>query len=73
MATQVLLPRSYVCPISGDIMNDPWSDPEGNTYEKAMITQWLGSNSVSPVTRTHLVQSMLRPNCSNSTNSRIPI
>ena len=35
------VPKAYICPISGDIMKDPVVDPEGNTYERKEIEEWL--------------------------------
>lgn len=56
------LPRSYICPLSGDVMTDPVTDPEGNSYEKSWILQALQQSNTSPITRTYLVPSMLIPN-----------
>ena len=40
-----------VCPITQEPFWDPVIDPEGNTYEKSAIVQWLNENNVSPITR----------------------
>ena len=37
-------------------------NPEGNSYERAAIEEWLAKSQTSPVTRTHLVASSLMPN-----------
>ena len=37
-------------------------DPEGNSYERSAIEQWLRTNSTSPITRARLTASMLIPN-----------
>ena len=39
------------CPITGLIMDDPVIFPDGYTYEKKAISEWLSKNSVSPFTR----------------------
>eukprot|EP01128_Nolandella_sp_AFSM9_P008725 TRINITY_DN5402_c0_g1_i1.p1 TRINITY_DN5402_c0_g1~~TRINITY_DN5402_c0_g1_i1.p1 ORF type:complete len:763 (-),score=155.00 TRINITY_DN5402_c0_g1_i1:7-2235(-) len=43
-------------------MVDPVIDPDGNSYERKAIEEWLGKNSVSPVTRNPLTVAELRPN-----------
>lgn len=41
----------YLCPITGDIMSDPVIAPDGYTYERKAITEWLARSGVSPMTR----------------------
>jgi len=43
-------------------MEDPVVDPEGNTYERRAIEEWLSRNSTSPVTRSPLSVTDLVPN-----------
>ena len=43
--------ESLTCPITGIIMNDPVSATDGRTYERSAITEWLGRNQISPITR----------------------
>ena len=43
-------------------MEDPVIDPEGNSYEKHAIEQWVRANGRSPITRTSLLIDDLRPN-----------
>ena len=43
--------ESLTCPITGIIMTDPVSASDGRTYERSAITEWLGRNQVSPITR----------------------
>tara|TARA_B110000908_G_C10267943_1_gene466650 strand:+ start:5543 stop:7681 length:2139 start_codon:yes stop_codon:yes gene_type:complete len=43
-------------------MNDPVMDPDGNTYEKKAILEWLKIKKESPVTRNPLHASDLKPN-----------
>jgi len=43
-------------------MKDPWMDPEGNSYEKKEIYQWLEKNTTSPITRAELKKEQLVPN-----------
>ena len=50
------------CPITGDIIEDPVMDFEGNTYEKVAILRWLQNHNTSPVTRSILRTDQLIPN-----------
>ena len=44
-------------------MTDPVVDPEGNSYERSSIEDWLGrSANTSPLTGAPLVPSQLVPN-----------
>ena len=51
-----------ICPITGERMVDPVIDPEGNSYERAAIEQWLSTHDTSPITRTDLAVTDLTPN-----------
>lgn len=62
MTDQEEVHTAFICPISGLIMNDPVIDPEGNTYEKQYILEWLSRKQISPITRNLLNPSMLSPN-----------
>jgi len=53
---------AFLCPINQTIMTDPVSDPEGNSYERSAIMQWLQRNQTSPVTRNPLTPANLVPN-----------
>jgi len=44
----------YLCPITGDLMEDPVICPDGYTYEKTAITTWLASHNTSPMTRQRM-------------------
>jgi len=43
-------------------MTDPVVDPEGNSYEKSAILDWLSRDATSPITRTPLRANQLTPN-----------
>ena len=43
--------EAFICPISHMIFNDPVTYPDGITYEKLCIEEWLKNNNVSPVTK----------------------
>ena len=61
-AERIFVPPDFYCPISGELMVDPVSDPEGNSYEKSQITDWLKINKTSPITRSYLDMSLLKSN-----------
>lgn len=50
------------CPITGERMKDPVVDPEGNTYEREAILNWLSRQHTSPITRSPLQPQDLVPN-----------
>ena len=52
--TTIFVPDDFYCPITGELMNDPVSEPAGHTYEKSAITKWLSKNNTSPMTRNGL-------------------
>lgn len=56
------VPESFFCPLTHEVMHDPVVDPEGNTYERAAIEEWLKKESTSPITRTPLQASSLVSN-----------
>ena len=62
MEAQTFVPREFYCPITGDLMVDPVSDPNGNSYEKDSIIKWLSKNETSPITRDPLNSSQLVDN-----------
>lgn len=56
------IPSAYICPITFDLMMDPFSDPDGNSYEKTAIVNWLRDHGSSPITRRPMSIHDLRPN-----------
>jgi len=56
------LPESFYCPLTCELMKDPVVDPEGNTYDREAITEWLHKNSTSPISRNPLKPEDLIPN-----------
>jgi uncharacterized protein YegL len=53
---------SFLCPITHNIMTNPYIDHEGNTYEYSAICEWLTRNNTSPITRSYLTINNLAPN-----------
>lgn len=56
------VPEGYICPISQQIMEDPYIDTDGNSYERASIMEWLLTRQQSPITRKPLRIENLVPN-----------
>ncbi|CAH0493703.1 unnamed protein product [Peronospora farinosa] len=53
----------FHCPLSLELMNDPVTTPDGNTYERSMIEQHLEVNGCfDPLTRAPLTKSQLHTN-----------
>lgn len=55
-------PKAFVCPLTHEVMKDPVVDPEGTSYEREAIEEWLGRNATSPMTRNPLQVKDLVPN-----------
>ena len=55
-------PSEFMCPISMDLMVDPVIGTDGHTYERTAITEWLSSDSVSPLTRRPMSLADIQPN-----------
>ena len=47
-------PRSFICPLTRDIMRDPVIDRQGYSYDKSALVEWLELNQISPMTREAL-------------------
>ena len=56
------IPNEFLCPINLSIMKDPAIAPDGHTYERTAIAEWLQHNNVSPLTRQQMSASQLRSN-----------
>ncbi|CAI5714006.1 unnamed protein product [Hyaloperonospora brassicae] len=53
----------FHCPLSLELMDDPVTTPDGNTYERSMIEQHLEVNGCfDPLTRAPLSKSQLHAN-----------
>ena len=58
----IFVPDDFYCPITGELMTDPVSEPDGHTYERSAIIKWLSKNNTSPMTRSILSVCALKPN-----------
>ncbi len=56
------IPKQFICPITLTLMSDPYSDSDGNTYEKDSIFKWVNQYHNSPITRNPMSISSLTPN-----------
>src|SRR5436190_1520244 len=56
------IPETFLCPITNAIMKDPVIDPDGNSYERVAIMEWVNKNRNSPITRNILLAHQLFPN-----------
>lgn len=56
------IPQEFICPITLQMMNDPYIDEEGNSYELSAIRDWIAQNRASPITRTPLDMRRMVPN-----------
>ena len=59
---RIFIPPDFYCPITGDLLNDPVSEPSGHTYERESIMRWLKTKKESPLTREYLDVSILTDN-----------
>ena len=53
---------SFFCPLTLDLMRDPVSTEDGQTFEREPIEQWLALHDTSPVTGARLGSTRLVPN-----------
>jgi hypothetical protein len=56
------IPKSFLCPITGEVFTDPVLAKDGYTYERSAITRWLISNHKSPLTHQPLSLDDLQAN-----------
>jgi hypothetical protein len=54
--------NGFTCPITKNIMNDPWGDKYGHTYEKEKIFEWVNLTGKSPMNKQPLTVKDLYPN-----------
>ena len=55
------VPPQYLCPITGEVMEDPVTTADGHVYERAAIARWLQNHDTSPVTNSQLPHRVLSP------------
>lgn len=55
------VPDEFLCPLTGEIMNDPVVSPYGNVFERAEIEKYLKIQDLCPLTGKPLKISQLTP------------
>jgi hypothetical protein len=58
----IFIPPDFYCPITGELLRDPVSEPSGHTYERTEILKWLQTSKSSPITREYIDESNLTDN-----------
>jgi hypothetical protein len=62
MSAPTSTPEEFLCPITLTVMKDPVIGPDGHSYERSAIVQWLQTNPHSPLTRQPMTVQMLQTN-----------
>lgn len=58
-----MVPNSFLCPITQDIMEDPVTTIDGSSYERSAIESWFARGKrTSPLTNVALSTTTLVPN-----------
>ena len=52
-------PNEYRCPLTLDLMKDPYMAMDGNTYERAAILRWFEEHNTSPLTNEQIVATIV--------------
>ena len=55
-------PPEFMCPITQELMTDPVTTADGQSYERAAIEKWLKRKKTSPLTGLVLGSTTLTPN-----------
>ena len=55
----VEVPRSFICPLTLEVMKDPATAADGHSYELEAIAKWLNTSSKSPLTGETLLHKQL--------------
>ncbi len=56
------IPEDYYCPISGELMINPYLAKDSHSYEYDSIVRWLETKSISPMTREPMTKNDLIKN-----------
>jgi hypothetical protein len=52
----------FICPITYELMREPYIATDGHTYEKSAIEKWLKNNNTSPRNGEPLESTIIIPN-----------
>jgi hypothetical protein len=53
--------KHFMCPITGELMNDPVVTPNMHRFERKAIEEWVRSNGSCPISREPLRLDQLKP------------
>ena len=53
--------KHFVCPITGELMNDPVVTPSMHRFERKAIEDWVRRNGTCPISREPLSLQQLKP------------
>ena len=53
------VPPQFICPILGDVMEDPVIAMDGHTYERAAIATWFARSDRSPMTNLSIPPTLI--------------
>lgn len=56
------IPSEFFCPITFAVIGNPYIDPDGYTYERSAIVDWVQAHGTSPINRNPLTVEALVPN-----------
>lgn len=56
--------RSFLCPITQEMMTDPWACPHCQCFERKAIVDWLARSPNCPLCGRSITVADLRPNLS---------
>lgn len=56
------IPDEFICPISHEIMSDPYTTPSGRSFQKEGIVQWVQENKKDPFNRASITEKDIVPN-----------
>lgn len=60
--TPLGLPEAFRCPITLEVMKDPYITPSGHSYERKALEQWIETKGTDPQTRAPLLLAQVIPN-----------
>lgn len=55
------IPTAFICPITLDLMKNPFCAMDGHTYERGAITRWLSSCDTYKSPKTNIEMGITRP------------
>jgi hypothetical protein len=56
-----IIPNSFYCPITMELMKDPVMASDGHVYERSAIEEWFQQHDTSPLTNLKIKNTELIP------------